>query len=37
MLTEGQSLVGTLISMAISAVILTFLFQSDVKVAFRRF
>ena len=36
MLTEGEPLVGTLISMAISAVILTFLLQPDVKAAFRR-
>ena len=36
MLTEGQPLVGTLISMAISAVILSFLFQPDVKAVLRR-
>ena len=36
MLTEGQPLVGTLVSMTISAVILIFLFQPDVKEAFRR-
>jgi hypothetical protein len=36
MLTEGQSLVGTLISMTISAVVLVLLCQPDVKAAFRR-
>ena len=33
-LTEGQALVGTLISMAISAAILVLLFRPDVKAAF---
>ena len=36
MLTEGQPLVGTLVSMMISAVILLLLFQPNVKEAFRR-
>ena len=36
MLTEGQPLVGTLVSMTISAVILLLLFQPNVKEAFRR-
>ena len=36
MLTEGQPLVGMLVSMTISAVILIFLFQPGVKEAFRR-
>jgi uncharacterized membrane protein (DUF2068 family) len=36
MLTEGQPLVGTLVSMTISAVILLFLFRPDVREAFRR-
>jgi hypothetical protein len=36
MLTEGQPLVGTLVSMTISGVILLFLFPPDVKEAFRR-
>jgi hypothetical protein len=36
MLAEGQSLVGTLISMTISAVILVLLFRPDVNAAFRR-
>ena len=36
MLTEGQPLVGTLVSMTISAVILLFLFKPDVREAFRR-
>jgi hypothetical protein len=36
MLTEDQPLVGTLVSMTISAVILLFLFRPDVKEAFRR-
>lgn len=36
MLTEGQPVIGTLISMTISTVILLFLFQPDVKAAFRR-
>jgi hypothetical protein len=35
MLTEGQPLVGTLVSMRISAVIL-FLLQRNVKAALRR-
>jgi uncharacterized membrane protein (DUF2068 family) len=36
MLTEGQPIVGTLVSMTISAVILLFLFRPDVREAFRR-
>jgi hypothetical protein len=36
MLTEGQPLVGTLVSMTIWAVILLFLFRPDVREAFRR-
>ena len=36
MLTEGQPIVGTLVSMTISAVILILLFQRNVKEAFRR-
>jgi hypothetical protein len=36
LLTEGQPLVGTLISTAISVVVLVLLFRPDVKAAFRR-
>jgi hypothetical protein len=36
LLTEGQALAGTLISMAISAVILFLLFKPDVRAAFGR-
>lgn len=36
LLTEGQSIVGTLVSLAISGVILFLLLQRDVRRAFRR-
>jgi uncharacterized membrane protein (DUF2068 family) len=36
MLAEGQPIVGTLVSMTISAVILLLLFRRNVKAAFRR-